>query len=149
MPERLLLLGVNERELAPVGLDVDQEPHLLVFGDGRSGKSALLRSYAHEIMRTRTPRQAQIVVVDFRRSLLGEVPDAPVALRELRRVLRPAGRLVVGEILVDPDFVSLPALRSMAADADLALERRFGPRFAYGAVLRPIVASAGVATRER
>jgi DNA segregation ATPase FtsK/SpoIIIE, S-DNA-T family len=75
LPERLLLLGVNERELAPVGLDVDQEPHLLVFGDGRSGKSALLRSYAHEIMRTRTADQAQIVVVDYRRSLLGEVPD--------------------------------------------------------------------------
>jgi S-DNA-T family DNA segregation ATPase FtsK/SpoIIIE len=75
IPQRLLLLGVSEKELAPVGLDVDHEPHLLVFGEGRSGKSALLRSYAHEIMRTRTPRQAQIVVVDYRRSLLGEVPD--------------------------------------------------------------------------
>ncbi len=75
LPERLLLLGVNEKELAPVGLDADHEPHLLVFGDGRSGKSALLRTYAHEIMRTRTPKQAQIVVVDYRRSLLGEVPD--------------------------------------------------------------------------
>ncbi|MDR6174514.1 S-DNA-T family DNA segregation ATPase FtsK/SpoIIIE [Nocardioides zeae] len=70
-----ILLGVNEKELAPVGLDVDAEPHLLVFGDGRSGKSALLRSYVREVMRTRTPKQAQVVVVDYRRSLLGEVPD--------------------------------------------------------------------------
>jgi DNA segregation ATPase FtsK/SpoIIIE, S-DNA-T family len=75
LPERLLLLGVNEKELAPVGLDADHEPHLLVFGEGRSGKSSLLRACAHEIMRTRTPKQAQIVVVDYRRSLLGEVPD--------------------------------------------------------------------------
>jgi S-DNA-T family DNA segregation ATPase FtsK/SpoIIIE len=75
LPERLLLLGVNEKELAPVGLDADHEPHLLAFGDGRSGKSALLRAYAHEVMRTRTPKEAQIVVVDYRRSLLGEVPD--------------------------------------------------------------------------
>jgi S-DNA-T family DNA segregation ATPase FtsK/SpoIIIE len=75
LPERLLLLGVNEKELAPVGLDADAEPHLLVFGEARSGKSALLRTYAHEIMRTRTAKQAQIVVVDHRRSLLGEVPD--------------------------------------------------------------------------
>ncbi|HET7352052.1 MAG TPA: type VII secretion protein EccCb, partial [Marmoricola sp.] len=75
LPERLLLLGVNEKDLAPVGLDADAEPHLLVFGEGRSGKSALMRTYAHEIMRTRTPQQAQIVVVDHRRSLLGEVPD--------------------------------------------------------------------------
>ena len=35
----------------------------------------MLRTYAHEIMRTRTPKEAQIVVVDYRRSLLGEVPD--------------------------------------------------------------------------
>jgi len=29
----------------------------------------------HEVMRTRTPWEAQLVVVDYRRSLLGEVPD--------------------------------------------------------------------------
>ena len=55
--ERLLLLGVDEKELAPVGLDMDAEPHLLVFGDGQSGKSALLRGLIREIIRTRT-RQA-------------------------------------------------------------------------------------------
>ncbi len=73
--EPRLLLGVNEKDLAPVGLDADAEPHWLIFGDGRSGKSAALRSYLHEVMRTRTPKQAQIVVVDYRRSLLGEVSD--------------------------------------------------------------------------
>jgi S-DNA-T family DNA segregation ATPase FtsK/SpoIIIE len=70
-----LLLGVNEKELAPIGLDAAAEPHWLIFGDGQSGKSAALRGYLHEVMRTRTPQQAQIVVVDYRRSLLGEVPD--------------------------------------------------------------------------
>jgi S-DNA-T family DNA segregation ATPase FtsK/SpoIIIE len=73
--DRRLLLGVDERELAAVGLDVEAEPHLLMFGDGQSGKSAILRAYAHEVMRTRTPKEAQLVVVDYRRSLLGEVPD--------------------------------------------------------------------------
>jgi len=72
---RRLLLGVNEKELAPVGLDPDAEPHWLIFGDGRSGKSAALRSYLHEVMRTRTSKEAQLVVLDYRRSLLGEVPD--------------------------------------------------------------------------
>jgi S-DNA-T family DNA segregation ATPase FtsK/SpoIIIE len=71
-----LLLGVNERELSPVGLDPDHEPHWLVFGDGGSGKSTALRGYVHEVTRTRTPAQAQIVIVDYRRSLLGEVPEA-------------------------------------------------------------------------
>ncbi|HET8604851.1 MAG TPA: type VII secretion protein EccCa [Marmoricola sp.] len=72
---RILYLGVDERDLAPVGLDVDQEPHLLAFGDGRSGKSTLLRSYLREVMRTRSADEAQLVVVDYRRSLLGEIPD--------------------------------------------------------------------------
>ena len=47
----------------------------LDFGDGRSGKSAALRAYVHEVVRTRSPEQAQIVVVDYRRSLLGEIPE--------------------------------------------------------------------------
>ncbi|WP_248579919.1 type VII secretion protein EccCa [Nocardioides sp. InS609-2] len=70
-----LILGINEKELAPATLDTEGEPHLLIFGDGQSGKSALLRNYVQEIMRTRTPKEAQIVVVDYRRSLLGEVPE--------------------------------------------------------------------------
>lgn len=75
LPRKKLLIGINERELAPVGIDASSEPHMLVFGDGQSGKSALLRTYLQEVMRTRTPKEAQIVVVDYRRSLLGEVPD--------------------------------------------------------------------------
>ncbi|GAA4081016.1 type VII secretion protein EccCa [Nocardioides kongjuensis] len=74
-PQRQLLLAINEKELAPVPLDVDTEPHLLLFGDGKSGKTNLLRSYCQEIMRTRTPAEAQILLVDYRRSLLGEVPE--------------------------------------------------------------------------
>jgi S-DNA-T family DNA segregation ATPase FtsK/SpoIIIE len=70
-----LLIGVDEGDLAPVALDTDAEPHWLIFGDGRSGKSAALRSYVHEVMRTRSPTEAQIVLVDYRRSLLGEVPE--------------------------------------------------------------------------
>ncbi len=73
--DRSVYLAIDERDLAPVGLDVDREPHLLTFGDSRSGKSALLRTYLQEIMRTRTAAQAQVVVVDYRRSLLGEVPE--------------------------------------------------------------------------
>ncbi|MDQ4054164.1 MAG: type VII secretion protein EccCb, partial [Actinomycetota bacterium] len=73
--DKRVLLGINEKELAPVAINLDSEPHMLIFGDGQSGKSSVLRAFAKEIMRTRTPKQAQIVVVDYRRSLLGEVPD--------------------------------------------------------------------------
>ncbi|GAB2979288.1 type VII secretion protein EccCa [Nocardioides montaniterrae] len=73
--DRRLILGINEKELAPVALDVDAEPHLLLFGDGQSGKSTFLRSYCREVIRTRTPAEAQLMIVDYRRSLLGEIPE--------------------------------------------------------------------------
>ncbi len=73
--DRRLYLGVDEKELAPVALDPDTEPHLLLLGDSGSGKSTVLRTVLSEIQRSRTPEQAQIVVVDYRRSLLGEVPE--------------------------------------------------------------------------
>lgn len=41
---------------------------------------------------------------------LGEIPDRVAAVEELARVLRPGGRLVVGESAADPHRVRLPAL---------------------------------------
>ena len=46
--------------------------------------------------------------------VLGEIPNGPAALRELHRVLKPQGRLVIGEIFFDPEFVRLGALAQLA-----------------------------------
>ncbi len=75
----LLLLGINEKALAPVGIRVDRDPHLLVFGDGQSGKSSLLRTYMREVTRLHTPETAQLFLVDYRRANLGELDDEWVA----------------------------------------------------------------------
>ena len=76
---RDLLLGINEKALAPVGINVGRDPHLLIFGDGQSGKSNLLRTYMQEVTRLHTPDTAQIFLVDYRRANLGEFPDEWVA----------------------------------------------------------------------
>ena len=70
-------------------------------------------------------------------TVLGEVPDPAAALRELRRVLKPEGRLLIAEELLDPDFIPLGRLRHMAAAAGFTVEQTAGPRFSYRAVLRP------------
>jgi SAM-dependent methyltransferase len=75
-------------------------------------------------------------------SVLGEIPDSASALRELKRVLKPAGRLLICEVFLDPDFISLPALQASARDAGFALERQSGPRLAYTALFRPMAAAA-------
>jgi ubiquinone/menaquinone biosynthesis C-methylase UbiE len=65
-------------------------------------------------------------------TVLGEVPDQDAVLRELARVLRPAGRLVVGESWVgDPHVVTFGALQERAAAAGFEFERRLGSWFAY------------------
>jgi SAM-dependent methyltransferase len=64
-------------------------------------------------------------------TVLGEIPDQHAALRQLARVLRPGGRLVVGELFGDPHWVSPGRLRQRAQAAGLAFERRSGSPLGY------------------
>ena len=64
-------------------------------------------------------------------TVLGEIPDQDAALRELARVLKPGGRLVVGELLGDPHYVRLGALTARAGTAGLGFERRSGTALGY------------------
>lgn len=69
-------------------------------------------------------------------TVLGEIPDPAAAVRELRRVLKPTGRLVVGEFL-DRHYVPLVDLLNYGNAAGLELSGRLGPPLAYFARLRP------------
>jgi ubiquinone/menaquinone biosynthesis C-methylase UbiE len=69
-------------------------------------------------------------------TVLGEIPDAGTVARELRRVLKPSGRLVVGEFF-DRHFVPFTDLLGYADAAGLQVSVRLGPPLAYLARLRP------------
>ncbi|WP_116041411.1 type VII secretion protein EccCa [Amycolatopsis palatopharyngis] len=70
---KLVPIGVNEDELAPVYLDFDAEPHFMAFADGESGKTNLLRQIARGITDRYTKQEAVIILVDYRRTMLGYV----------------------------------------------------------------------------
>jgi ubiquinone/menaquinone biosynthesis C-methylase UbiE len=67
---------------------------------------------------------------------LGEVPDKDATLCELHRVLRPEGRLVVGEGQPDPHMVSFPELQDRTTAAGFDLEERVGNQLGYIARFR-------------
>lgn len=67
------VIGVNEAELAPVVLDFAKQPHFVAFADGASGKTNLLRTILHGLMENGEPQDHKIILIDYRRTLLGEV----------------------------------------------------------------------------
>ncbi|WP_307856711.1 type VII secretion protein EccCa [Catenulispora pinistramenti] len=69
-----MCLGWDEKRLEPVWHDFRHTPHLLVFGDGETGKTNALRLLARTIAARHTPDQARILVADPGRGLHDVVP---------------------------------------------------------------------------
>lgn len=86
---------------------------------------------------TRLPYEDASVDAVILTAVLGEIPDPGAALREIRRVLKPGGRLIVGELFGDPHFTTLASLKRQAPEAGLAYESHSGNKLAYFARLAP------------
>ncbi|MGA4506882.1 type VII secretion protein EccCa [Propionibacteriaceae bacterium G1746] len=70
---RFIPFGIDELELAPAVLDPLSDPHMVIFGAPESGKTNLLRVLLRGITARYTPKEAKIILVDYRRDLLGEI----------------------------------------------------------------------------
>lgn len=68
---------------------------------------------------------------------LGEMPDRVAAVRELARVLRPGGRLVVGETVADPHRVRPPMLAATAQTVGLRAGASVGRKSYFARFEKP------------
>jgi len=110
-------------------LDLQQE--MLDHTMGRAGERGLANVTPTQSDATAMPYEDGIYDAAFLVAVLGEIPDQEAALRELARVLKPGGRLIVGELLGDPHYVRLGPLRLLASGAGLGYERRVGTALGY------------------
>ncbi len=74
-----VVVGLGEAELEPLVLDFNTEPHLMAFADVESGKTMLLRNIIDGIMSYGDHDDAQFIIVDYRRTLLGVVEGKRLA----------------------------------------------------------------------
>ena len=121
------------RWVGPAGsveiLDVQQE--MLDHAERRAREQGLWNVRATRADARELPYEADSFDAAIMVTVLGEVPDPDAALRAVARVLRPGGRLVVGELFGDPHMVTLGSLKRRAEAAGLRFERRVGPRLGY------------------
>ncbi|MET9431590.1 type VII secretion protein EccCb [Streptomyces sp. NPDC003036] len=73
-PGREITIGIDEASLSTVTIDFESDPYLVVVGDHEFGKSSLLRLIGRQITSRYAQRQAVLVVADYRRSLLHDLP---------------------------------------------------------------------------
>jgi ubiquinone/menaquinone biosynthesis C-methylase UbiE len=145
--ERLLEIGVGTGYYS---LDlaewVGPEGRLELFDLQREFLDHVMRAAAARELANLTPTEGDATALPFEdacvdavilTAVLGEIPDSAAALREIRRVLRPGGRLVVGELFGDPHFTTRAGLERLAAETGLRLEEHSGNWFGYFARLVP------------
>jgi ubiquinone/menaquinone biosynthesis C-methylase UbiE len=139
--ERLLEIGPGvglyslpaARWLGPAGrLDVlDVQPEMLAETERRALAEGLTNLVPTQGDAQALPYPDDAFDGAFVVTALGEIPDQVAALKELRRVVAPAGRVVIGELVVDLHGIRPAVLRRRAAAAGLHYEQQVGGPLAY------------------
>lgn len=145
--ERLLEIGVGTGYYSlDMATWVEPEGKLELFDLQQEFLDHVMRGAAERGLANLVPTQGDATALPYAdasvdavilTAVLGEIPDSDAALREIRRVLAPDGRLVVGELFGDPHFTTRAALERQGAAAGLRLEERSGNWFGFFARLAP------------
>lgn len=134
--QRMLAIGVGSgryavpvaRRLGPDGLvaAVDLHADMLRLTRRRAARHAVRGMVTVAADASMLPFSDATFDAAWLVSTLGQVPDPTMALMEAGRVVRPGGRVVVGELAYDPHGVFFGELRRRAADAGLRVDARVG-----------------------
>jgi ubiquinone/menaquinone biosynthesis C-methylase UbiE len=147
--ERLLEIGVGTGYYShDIAKWVGPDGRLELFDLQQEFLDHVMRGAAERGLQNLVPTRGDATALPFEdasldavilTAVLGEIPDRSAALAEIRRVLKPGGRLVVGELFGDPHFTTRASLERMGAEAGLSLQERSGNWFGYFGRLSPVV----------
>jgi len=113
----------------------DLQQEFLDHTSGRAGERGLANVIPTQGDATALPYEDNSMDAVVLTAVLGEIPDPVAALDQINRVLKPGGRLIVGELFGDPHFTTQAALKRQAGEAALTWEDHSGNWFAYFARL--------------
>lgn len=122
-PEAARIVGPQGRVVC-----VDLQPGMLALLQKRLRERHVANAALVAADATRLPLADSSVDAAFLSTVLGEVPDRPAALAELRRVLKPGGALSFLETLTDPDYVFVDTMKDLCRAFGFELvdhQRRF------------------------
>ncbi|WP_328742312.1 type VII secretion protein EccCa [Streptomyces caniferus] len=77
-PDLGFAVGLDEAAYVPAYINFATEPLLVIYGEGESGKTALLRLLAQRLAERHEPSEALAIVGDYRRALRGQLPQGHV-----------------------------------------------------------------------
>ncbi|MFW0797729.1 type VII secretion protein EccCa [Gordonia sp. CPCC 205515] len=151
-------VGLGENELAPLVLDFDSQPLLIAFADNESGKTTLLRNVAMGLMEQGDPTRNKIVLIDYRRTMLGVVEGDHLAgyatsgqaagpmMQQLHQVL--SGRLpgpdLTQQQLRDQSWWEGPNVHVLVDDYDMVASASSGNPLAALSELLPSARDIGL-----
>lgn len=112
-------------------LCLDIQPDMLDILRGRLDEASVANAELIASDATRLPLADRSVDAAYLVTVLGEIPDRVAALRELRRVLKPAGVLSFRETITDPDYVFEATLLDLCRAVGFQPFRRGRVPFGY------------------
>jgi len=110
---------------------VDVQPRMVASVQEKAREAGLENVEARVADGKRLPYPSGTFDLAFLVSVLGEIPDKGRVLRELRRVLKPNGRLSITETMPDSNYMLMPEVVGWAQTVGFELVEQQGNAFLY------------------